>query len=178
LLTYLDQHEPNNNWLEEVVSIKNRRGLPIGNLTSQLFANIYLNKLDQFVKHTLKVRWYGRYMDDFLFIHPDKDYLRKIKSQIKIFLKERLGLDLHPNKVNIYNVSQGVPFVGYRIFYDYVLIKGKTLLRSQKRYHKKLKLVRLGKFPKEKLKRIENSMISHLKQADTWGLRKRLFSNN
>ncbi len=163
------------NWLEEVVSVKDRRGLPIGNLTSQLFANVYLNELDQFVKQKLRVRWYARYMDDFLFIHPERKYLKKIKAQVKKFLKDELKLELHPNKVNLYQVSQGVPFVGYLIFYDHVLIRGKTLLRSQKRYRKKVWQVKTGKLTQKKLEQTRQSMLGHFKHADTYNLKKIMF---
>lgn len=170
-----DKGNNSDNLLDEIVSIKDRRGLPIGNLTSQLFANVYLNELDQFVKHILRIHWYGRYMDDFLFIHPDKQYLKEIKEQVGLFLKDKLKLNLHPHKVSIYNVNQGVPFVGYRIYYDHVLIRGSTLLRSQKRYRKKLRLVKLGKLTKEKLEQTEKSMIGHLKHANSYNLKRTWF---
>lgn len=81
-----------------VLSPSDRRGLPIGNLTSQLFANIYLNELDHYVKDTLHMRWYGRYMDDFLMLHHDKHYLRDVKEDIRNFLATRLKLSLSEKK--------------------------------------------------------------------------------
>jgi len=88
-------------------------GQPIGNLTSQLFANIYLNHLDQFVKHTLGERYYLRYMDDFLLIHPSKQHLVKVKTAIETFAGNELGLELHPDKTNIHKFSGHERFVGY-----------------------------------------------------------------
>jgi len=161
---------------EDVVKPDLRQGVPIGNLTSQLFANIYLNELDHFAKETLRIKWYARYMDDFLVIHPDKAYLKQIKEDIKIFLEQQLGLYLHPKKVIIQNVKTGVPFVGYLIFYDHVLVRGKTLLRMrQKLKLKRLKAVKNGE--EEKLGATYSSIRGHLKHANAYGLAKNLFEN-
>lgn len=161
---------------EDVVKPDLRQGVPIGNLTSQLFANIYLNELDHFVKETLHIRWYARYMDDFLVIHPDKDYLKQTKEDIRIFLERQLGLRLHPKKVIIQNVKTGVPFVGYLIFYDHVLVRGKTLLRMrQKLKLKRMKAVKNGE--EHKLEATYSSIRGHLKHANAYGLAKNLFEN-
>jgi len=160
---------------DQVVSIANRVGIPIGNLTSQLFANVYLNELDQYVKHTLKERWYARYMDDFLIIHHDKDHLVKIRNEIRAFLSNRLKLTLHPRKVAIQRVTQGVPFVGYRIFYDHIVVRAKTVQRFQKRLRKRKKLVQEGLFTEKELKAMCDSFVGHLKHADAHGLQKFLF---
>lgn len=162
---------------EHVVSVETRKGIPIGNLTSQLFANVYLSELDQYVKHTLKEHWYARYMDDFLLIHPDKEHLKKVRDQIRVFLRDHLGLSLHPKKVSIQEVSHGVTFVGYRIFYDHILVRSKTKRRFQKRFNKRIKAAAKGKFEKEKLTLMVDSFMGHLKHADTWGLKHVLFRN-
>jgi|SRR3989344_5138121 len=162
---------------EDFVKQDKRQGVPIGNLTSQLFANIYLNELDHFVKETLRLKWYARYMDDFLVIHPDKDYLKQIKDDIQIFLEYQLHLKLHPKKVIIQNVKNGVPFVGYLIFYDHVLIRGKTLLRIRQ----KLKLRRIENKNSEaehKLEATFSSIRGHLTHANAYGLQKNLFENH
>jgi len=148
------------------VSVDKRKGLPIGNLTSQLFANIYLNELDYFVKEILRERWYARYMDDFLIIHPDKNHLWEVKEKIRTFLKDALDLQLHPKKVAIKNVSEGVPFVGYRIFYDHMLVRGSTLRRIQKKYHKRIKLFRKGLISQDELSQTHSSIRGHLKHAN------------
>jgi retron-type reverse transcriptase len=148
------------------VSVDKKKGLPIGNLTSQLFANIYLNELDHFVKETLRERWYARYMDDFLIIYPDKNHLREAKEKIRTFLKDTLDLQLHPKKVAIKNVAEGVPFVGYRIFYDHMLVRGSTLQRMQKKYRKRIKLFQEGLISKEELSQTHSSIRGHLKHAD------------
>lgn len=160
---------------EPPVSVHNRTGLPIGNLTSQLFANVYMNELDQFVKRKLKERWYGRYMDDFFIISGDKDHLKQIKIEINNFLKNRLKLNLHPKKSFIQNVKYGVCFVGYRIFYDHILINGSTLRRFQKKYARKLKRYKSGKISKDDLNRCQQSFCGHMKHANAYWLRKKMF---
>jgi RNA-directed DNA polymerase len=161
---------------EHVVNLQERKGIPIGNLTSQLFANVYLNELDQFVKHTLKEKWYARYMDDFLIIHPDKDHLIKVRNSLEVFLEENLKLTLHPEKVFIQNLSFGVPFVGYRIFYDHILVRGKTLRRFQKRLEKRKRMVCEQRFTQEKLDLTCNSFQGHIQHANAYHLQKFLFS--
>ncbi len=90
-------------------------GLPIGNLTSQLFSNVYLSALDDYITKSLGFRYYGRYVDDFYMIHPDKKRLLDAIPKIRYFLKSELNLRLHPNKVYIQNCLKGVSFVGYYI---------------------------------------------------------------
>ena len=155
-----------------------QKGLPIGNLTSQLFANVYLNELDQFVKHTLRLRWYGRYMDDFIFIHKDKEYLHRIKDTVREFLQDKLKLTLSERKIIIANVTNGVPFVGYRIFYDHVLVRGKTLLHMQRRFKKRKKRRTYGKITEEQLKSSINSFLGHFQHANAWKLKQRMFTLN
>lgn len=151
---------------EDMITIGKRRGLPIGNLTSQLFANVYLNELDHFVKETLKIKWYGRYMDDFLIIHPDKEYLKQTLKNIRDFLKQCLQLELNSNKVIIQNVKTGIPFVGYLLFYDHVLIRGSTLRHMQKQFRKRRKLFQKGLISEDKLFQTHNSIRGHLKHAN------------
>ena len=87
-------------------------GLPIGNLTSQIFANVYLNTFDHFIKHDLKQRYYGRYVDDFVLIHQDKNHLTALIPRIANFLQSNLKLTLHPRKMYLQHYSKGVPFLG------------------------------------------------------------------
>jgi retron-type reverse transcriptase len=87
-------------------------GLPIGDLTSQLFSNLYLNELDVFVKHTLRCKHYGRYADDFFIVHQSKAFLREQVSLIRDFLKQELELILHPNKIYLQECRKGAPFLG------------------------------------------------------------------
>jgi len=91
-------------------------GMPIGNLTSQLFANIYLNPLDQYLKHELKVQYYIRYADDFVVLSDNIQYLEELLQKIKCFLSERLKLSLHPNKITIRNYYLGIDFVNSPLY--------------------------------------------------------------
>jgi len=157
----------------EIVNPDARRGLPIGNLTSQLFANIYLNKLDHFVKEILRVKWYARYMDDFLIIHPDRNYLKEMRDTIKNFLEYELKLAFHPKKVIIQNVKDGLPFVGYLIFYDHVLIRGSTLLRMRRRL-KKRRTKCMEEHDDKSLKATLSALRGHLQHANAYRLQKNL----
>ena len=101
--------EKNLNSFEKIPS----KGLPLGNVTSQLFANMYMNEFDQYVKHVLKARHYFRYCDDFVFVSKDRNWLIEILPLITQFLKERLLLDVHPHKVHLRKISTGIDFLGY-----------------------------------------------------------------
>lgn len=90
-------------------------GLPIGNLTSQLFSNVYLHFLDCFMKDELGLTYYGRYVDDFVVVHPDKDFLRTVILKVREFLKEELHLELHPRKIYLQHYAKGVAFLGVYI---------------------------------------------------------------
>ena len=108
-------------------------GLPLGNLTSQLFVNVYMNKFDQFVKHKLKTGYYIRYADDFVFLSGNKDELLKIIGPIKDFLKNRLKLKLHPNKIFLKTLYSGVDFLGWVNFPDHRGLRTATKRRMFKR---------------------------------------------
>ncbi|MBU3925058.1 hypothetical protein KJ854_03925, partial [Patescibacteria group bacterium] len=133
-------------WLvKEIIksfSILSNKGLPLGNITSQLFANIYLNELDQFVKHRLKVKYYVRYSDDFVILSGDKEYLEELIFKIGEFLKERLELSFHARKVIIRKYRQGIDFLGYISLPYHTTLRVKT----KRRIFRKIKL------SKEKLK--------------------------
>lgn len=107
-------------------------GLPIGNLTSQLFSNIYLNVLDQYMKRELKCEHYGRYVDDFYVIDRDKDRLKEISLKIGFFLKERLGLDVQKKKTHIINTRHGIEFLGAFVKHGRIYVSNKTLKRMRK----------------------------------------------
>lgn len=105
------------------------KGLPLGNVTSQLFSNIFLNKFDQFIKHKLKVRYYIRYCDDFVIVSKDKRFLESLLPQISDFLLNNLKLSLHPRKVEIRKLSQGIDFLGYVILPHYKVLRTSTKKR-------------------------------------------------
>ncbi len=111
------------------------RGLPIGNLTSQIFANIFLDKFDWFVKKQLKIKYYFRYADDFAIVSQDQKYLECLVVLIKDFLNKKLDLELHPQKVEIKKFSQGIDFLGYVVLPYYITLRTK----SKKKMFSKIK---------------------------------------
>ncbi|MBI5071942.1 group II intron reverse transcriptase domain-containing protein [Candidatus Falkowbacteria bacterium] len=102
---------------------ENGVGLPLGNLTSQLFANVYMNVFDQWVKHKLKAKNYLRYADDFVFLSENREWLLNIVPQIKKFLAEELKLTLHPKKIILKTVVSGVDFLGWVCFSDHRVLR-------------------------------------------------------
>jgi hypothetical protein len=123
-------------WLLTSVIDSFPKGLPLGNLTSQLLVNIYMNEFDQFIKHVLKQKYYIRYADDFVFLSHNREELEQVKNTVAIFLKEKLRLDLHPDKVFIKTYSSGVDFLGWVHFSHHRVLRTST----KKRMMKKVKL--------------------------------------
>lgn len=122
------------NWLiREIVlsfNTKKGKGLPLGNLTSQLLVNVYMNEFDQFMKHDLKVKYYVRYADDFVILSKSKTYLEELLSKVKLFLKGKLKLLLHPNKVSIITYASGIDFLGWVHFNDHRVLRTSTKKRA------------------------------------------------
>lgn len=108
---------------------KNKSGIPLGNLTSQLFINIYLNELDQFMKRELKAKPYLRYADDFVILSEDKKELENLLPKISIFLERGLKLFLHPDKVFIKTIFSGVDFLGWVHFPNHRVLRTSTKKR-------------------------------------------------
>lgn len=127
-------------WLlrEIIYSKREEVGIPIGNLTSQIFANVYYNEADQYIKHKLKVKYYYRYMDDSIILMQNKEELKKIKSKIEKFINEELYLSFN-SKTNIFKSKQGVNFCGYKINEYRMKLRTKGKKRIKKNI-KKLKL--------------------------------------
>jgi RNA-directed DNA polymerase len=142
------------------------KGIPVGNLTSQLFANLYLDRLDKYVKETLRVRHYIRYMDDFVILAPDKAYLRNVLRKIETFLALELGLQLNP-KTTILNCKNGVDFCGYRHFADHKKVR-KSSIRKMKRT---IRGYRTGKIGEERFAKAFQSWLGHIQHADAYLLR-------
>ena len=139
LISILKKYIPDRNiisLLENVVRSffsKPDTGLPLGNLTSQLFVNIYMNEFDQFVKHKLKTRYYIRYADDFVILSDSKSWLEGLIKQIKKFLEEKLKLELHPDKIYIKTLASGIDFLGWINFFDHRILRTTTKRRMVKR---------------------------------------------
>lgn len=138
------------------------KGIPIGNLTSQLFANIYLDMLDKFVKQDLRMRYYIRYADDFVIVSGNKVYLESLITKIDCFLKSELKLSIHKNKIIIRKYNQGIDFLGYIVLPHYILPRTKT----KRRIFKKLKEKRYSKNFNQSLQ----SYLGHLSHADSFKL--------
>ncbi|HEY4499300.1 MAG TPA: reverse transcriptase domain-containing protein [Candidatus Paceibacterota bacterium] len=113
------------------------KGLPLGNVTSQLFSNIYLNELDQFIKHGPKQKYYIRYCDDFVILGRDEGELQTLVLRIASFLESKLALVLHPQKIEIRKISQGVDFLGYVVLPHRIVLRMKTKHRMLRRVNEK-----------------------------------------
>ena len=147
------------NLLKEVIFSFKPNGLPLGNLTSQLFSNIYLNEFDQFVKHKLKAKNYIRYADDFVVLSENRKYLESILSNTKYFLESKLKLQLHPAKIFVKTLYSGVDFLGWVNFSDHRVLRGKT----KKRIFKTIRII----FNSQTL----NSYLGALKHGNCFKLR-------
>lgn len=122
--------------LERVISsfdVRPGKGIPLGNLTSQLFANIYLNEFDQFVKHHLRMKYYARYADDFVFLSHDRFKLLDCLPKIAVYLSDSLALSLHPDKVFIRTLASGIDFLGWVHFSRHRVLRTKTKIRMYRR---------------------------------------------
>ncbi len=120
------------------------KGIPLGNVTSQIFANIYLNGLDQYVKHRLKIKYYIRYADDFIIVSANDRFFPKLIVQLRNFLKSELKLTLHPNKIVQRKLIWGIDFLGYVILPHYTLPRTKTIRRMFKKINEKNLVSYLG----------------------------------
>jgi len=152
---------------DDLFSISARRkGLPMGNLTSQFFANLYLSPFDHFVKEELGIKGYIRYVDDFVLFHDDKKRLHEMKQECQRFLAERLRLFLHPKKSAIFPTSTGVTFLGQRIFLTHRRLKRENVQRFYRRLKLRLALYHERKLSPDKLECQLNSWLGHAGQAD------------
>lgn len=137
-------------------------GLPLGNLTSQLFVNIYMNKFDQFVKHQLKIKYYIRYADDMAILATNHTNLIALMPQIKSFLYNELKLELHPNKISIKTLASGVDFLGWVNFPNYRVLRKST----EKRIFR-----RIAENPKDES---YQSYLGLLKHGNSWKIAQEL----
>jgi retron-type reverse transcriptase len=159
--------------LDTIVDSTPSPGIPIGNLTSQLFANIYLHELDLFVKHTLREPLYMRYMDDFIVVHHDKGHLREVKTCIEEYLRDELCL-MTNGKTQIFPVSirhgRALDFLGYKIWPTH----RKLRKDSVRKVRRKLLRYRAGKVSAENVIKSIKSWIGHASHADSYWLRQKL----
>lgn len=171
-----------NDWKElpkskSLFSTPDHCGLPIGNLTSQVFANFYMNPFDHYIKKDIEISYYGRYVDDFVLIHPDKEYLKMLLPEIKRYLNENLMLELHPDKVYLQHFSKGVKFLGAVIKPNRTYIANRTKGNFYRALEKQNAIARDHKPTKEELETFLSSMNSYLgimKHYKTYKLRKKM----
>ena len=156
-------------------------GLPIGNLTSQLFANIYLNDFDHWVKKEVGIKFYGRYVDDFVLIHPDKEYLKESIPLIKKYLNDKIKLTLHPDKIYLQHISKGLKYLGTVIKPHRIYIARQTIGNYFDAIQVQTKLARHHKPSNEEKAAFLCSMNSYLgimKHYKTYKQRKSMLFKN
>jgi len=159
------------------------KGLPIGNYSSQFFGNLYLNELDQFVKRTLKAKYFLRYVDDFILLNQDKNELEQQKHTIRLFLKEELCLNFSEKKCHIESIEKGIDFLGYFVKMGYTLARRRVVksFKQKKNIIKKTTLLNGGKQQNKKnLQReisVINSYCGHTNRANSYNLRKILLDD-
>jgi hypothetical protein len=156
------------------------KGLPIGNLTSQLFGNVYLNDFDHFVRYELGCKYYGRYVDDIVIIHQDKEYLKLIIPLLRDYLKDNLFLELHPKKIYLQHFSKGVRFLGvfikpYRL---YIGNQTKINFYNKTKYWNEFLIENhnISKKDLDKFLSSENSYLGIIKHYNTYRLRKKIMT--
>jgi len=142
--------------------------MPLGNLTSQFFANIYLNELDYYAKYNLGVEYYIRYVDDFVILHSSKEQLQIWKKQIDEFLRDKLRIELHPQKSRIISLSNGIDFVGFRNFYYYRLLRK----RNMRNMFYKINKYKSGEMSKDNIIESFQGWNAYAKWANSYGLRR------
>lgn len=152
------------------------KGMPIGNLTSQFFANVYLNELDYFVKHVLKAKYYLRYVDDFVILHRNKEVLEDYKKQTNEFLKT-VKLELHPEKSRVSSLHNGISLLGFRIFYHYKLPRKSNIRKFEIKMVDLIEKYKRGEINKEKLMESIEGWCAYARHGNTYKYRKRLELN-
>jgi RNA-directed DNA polymerase len=149
-------------------------GLPIGNLTSQLFGNVYLNDFDHFVKEKLKCRYYGRYVDDMVFFHQDKEFLKNLIPQISHYLQENLGLEIHPKKIYLQDCRHGLPFLG-AIIKPHRIYSGKRLIKN---FYRRLSATAKGsKQDSDRNMAAINSYLGNMKKYPSFKRRQKIMTS-
>jgi RNA-directed DNA polymerase len=148
-------------------------GLPIGNLTSQFWANVYLNPLDQFIKRQLQCKGYIRYVDDMLLFSDSKQQLWDRLGEVRIFLS-RLALSIHESSAQVRPTRIGIPFLGFQIFPDHRRLKRQKVVNARRKLSNMMASYEKGEIPACKVKVRTIAWLNHARYGDTWGLRTRI----
>jgi retron-type reverse transcriptase len=155
---------------------KRSRGLPLGNLTSQFFANLYLNWFDHYVQKELRMGKYLRYVDDFALFSDDRQVLVDAKPQIEDYLAT-LRLKLHPHKTQLQPTCEGMNFLGFRVLPDRLRVRNDNLRKGRRRLKELETAYFDGKIAKEEVEQSLQSWFAHLAHADTWRLRQQILAD-
>ena len=162
---------------EDVIySMPDGKNIPIGNYTSQWLGNLYMNEVDMFVKHNLHFKHYIRYCDDFIFMHKDKSYLHEIKGKVTDFINNNLDMSL--SKDDIFPISHGIDFVGYRHFPKYILVRKSTAKRVKQRLQKLPTKLSNGEITTDQYRSTIASTLGWLQWANSYNLRQDLDIDN
>jgi retron-type reverse transcriptase len=150
------------------------KGMPLGNLTSQFFANVYLNELDQFVKHKLRARCYIRYVDDFVMLCKSKEALEYYKEEVSRFLREKLALSLHPEKSRIFPIYRGTDFLGLKVFAHHKVVQKKNIRKFQQKLGELCVQYDQGTASYDKIYDLLEGWCAYTKNANTCCLRRKI----
>lgn len=182
LLEIIKRKIPDENVLElirlilsnQTIGGKKIRGMPLGNLTSQFFANLYLNELDQYAKHKLRAKYYIRYVDDFVILHHDKTILEDWKNSIDKFLREKLGLELHPSKSKIIKLDNGLIFLGFRVFFYHKLLRKSNMMNFERKFNQLKICFEEGIISREKIIEFLEGWFAYASHSNTHKYKKHI----
>ena len=155
-------------------SPEGERGLPLGNVTSQDFANIYLNEVDQFCKRYLGLKWYVRYMDDICIIVKDRETARNVLAKIRTYVKDHLDLELN-EKTHIYPLAQGINTLGFRIHTTHLEVRNSSKTAMKRRIKKIDEKVQSGRLTKKQAQQAVNAWLGHARHSNSYNLAKKIF---
>ena len=152
------------------------RGMPLGNLTSQFFANVYLNYFYWFVKNRLKAKYYIRYVDDFVIFERDKKQLGFFKDEINMFLKSKLKVQLHPDKSKILKSGNSINFLGFRVFYYNKLLKKSNIKKMKRKLKSLAQEYKLHRVDYDSVYDFLEGWTAYAKSANSYKLRRKIAS--
>jgi len=169
-MVYFKGDDPSINSGQGLFAVNRPRGLPIGNLTSQFWANVYMNDFDHFIKRELRAKAYLRYVDDFLLFSDDKKELWGWKKEL-IEKLNTLRLTIHRSSAHVFPTEKGIPFLGFRIYPEYRLLKARKANQYRRHLKSLNKKYKLGEIEREKVVASMQGWINHVRYGSTWGLR-------
>lgn len=155
-------------------SPEGEKGLPLGNVTSQDFANIYLNEVDQFCKRYLGLKWYVRYMDDICIVVKDRETARDVLAKIRTYVKDHLDLELN-EKTHIYPLAQGINTLGFRIHTTHLEVRNSSKTAMKRRIKKIDEKVQSGRLTKKQAQQAVNAWLGHARHSNSYNLAKKIF---